>query len=98
MSKAVKPRRDPHLAHSQVTPEWDTPMYRLAVSQLDQTAERINLDPNIWQRLRTPQRAHVVTFPFRPLGGPEPALHNLLLSTLTKTGLIFSARFARGVI
>ena len=45
--------------------EWDTPMYRLAVGQLDQTAERMNLDPNIWQRLRTPQRALVVSFPFR---------------------------------
>jgi glutamate dehydrogenase (NAD(P)+) len=25
----------------------------------------MNLDPNIWERLRTPQRAHVVSFPFR---------------------------------
>ncbi|MCI0573008.1 MAG: Glu/Leu/Phe/Val dehydrogenase, partial [Myxococcaceae bacterium] len=45
--------------------EWDTPMYRLAVAQLDQTAQRMRLDPNIWQRLRTPQRALVVSFPFR---------------------------------
>jgi glutamate dehydrogenase (NAD(P)+) len=45
--------------------EWDTPMYRLAVAQLDQAAERMRLDPNIWQRLRTPQRAQVVSFPFR---------------------------------
>ncbi len=45
--------------------EWDTPMYRLAVDQLDQTAELMNLDPNIWERLRTPQRAYVVSFPFR---------------------------------
>ena len=45
--------------------EWDTPMYQLAVSQLDQTAEIMNLDANIWERLRTPQRAHVVSFPFR---------------------------------
>jgi glutamate dehydrogenase (NAD(P)+) len=40
-------------------------MYRLAVNQLDRTAERMHLDPNIWERLRTPQRAHVVSFPFR---------------------------------
>ncbi|UCE85100.1 MAG: glutamate dehydrogenase, partial [Deltaproteobacteria bacterium] len=40
-------------------------MYRLAVAQLDRTAERMALDKNIWQRLRTPQRAHVVSFPFR---------------------------------
>jgi len=45
--------------------EWDTPMYRLAVAQLDRTAERMGLQANIWQRLRTPQRAHVVSFPFR---------------------------------
>lgn len=45
--------------------EWDTPMYRLAVAQLDQTAARMQLDENIWERLRTPQRAMVVSFPFR---------------------------------
>ena len=45
--------------------EWNTPMYRLAVEQLDRTAERMGLDPNVWERLRTPQRAHVVSFPFR---------------------------------
>jgi glutamate dehydrogenase (NAD(P)+) len=45
--------------------EWDSPMHRLAVGQLDHTARIMNLDENIWQRLRTPQRAHVVSFPFR---------------------------------
>jgi len=45
--------------------EWDTPMYRLAVGQLDETAQRMGLDLNVWERLRTPQRAHVVSFPFR---------------------------------
>ena len=45
--------------------EWDSPMHRLAVGQLDQTARRMELDENIWERLRTPQRAHVVSFPFR---------------------------------
>jgi glutamate dehydrogenase (NAD(P)+) len=45
--------------------EWDTPMYRLAVAQLDGTAAQMDLDPNLWERLRTPQRAHVVSFPFR---------------------------------
>jgi glutamate dehydrogenase (NAD(P)+) len=44
--------------------EWDTPMYRLAVAQLDRAAEAMHLDENIWSRLRTPQRAHVVSFPF----------------------------------
>jgi glutamate dehydrogenase (NAD(P)+) len=45
--------------------EWDTPMYRLAVGQLDRTAAHMQLDENIWERLRTPQRALVVSFPFR---------------------------------
>jgi glutamate dehydrogenase (NAD(P)+) len=45
--------------------EWDTPMYQLAVAQLDRTAELMGLDGNVWERLRTPQRAHVVSFPFR---------------------------------
>ena len=45
--------------------EWDTPMYRLAVGQLDRTAEQMGLDVNIWERLRAPQRARVVSFPFR---------------------------------
>ncbi len=40
-------------------------MYRLAVAQLDQTAERMRLDRNVWERLRNPQRAYVVSFPFR---------------------------------
>ncbi|MEX2205184.1 MAG: Glu/Leu/Phe/Val dehydrogenase dimerization domain-containing protein, partial [Myxococcota bacterium] len=47
------------------TLEWDGPMYRLAVAQLDQTARAMGLDDNIWERLRTPQRALVVSFPFR---------------------------------
>jgi len=45
--------------------EWNTPMYQLAVAQLDKTAERMHLDENLWARLRTPQRAYVVSFPFR---------------------------------
>jgi glutamate dehydrogenase (NAD(P)+) len=40
-------------------------MYRLAAAQLDQTAHAMGLDENIWERLRTPQRALVVSFPFR---------------------------------
>jgi len=45
--------------------EWNTPMYRLALAQLDHTAERMQLQENIWCRLRSPQRAHIVSFPFR---------------------------------
>ena len=45
--------------------EWDTPMYRLAIAQLDSAASRMGLDENLWERLRHPQRSHVVSFPFR---------------------------------
>jgi glutamate dehydrogenase (NAD(P)+) len=55
----------PHSASELPIGEWDTPMYRLALAQLDQTAERMQLDWNVWERLRTPQRAHIVSFPFR---------------------------------
>jgi glutamate dehydrogenase (NAD(P)+) len=58
MTEADAPATTPRL-------EWDTPMYRLAVAQLDQTARRMALDENIWERLRTPQRSLVVSFPFR---------------------------------
>jgi glutamate dehydrogenase (NAD(P)+) len=40
-------------------------MYRQALAQLDRTAEIMRLDENVWERLRVPQRCHVVTFPFR---------------------------------
>ncbi|NNL84255.1 MAG: Glu/Leu/Phe/Val dehydrogenase, partial [Myxococcales bacterium] len=40
-------------------------MYRMAVAQLDNTAQHMGLDANVWERLRTPQRAQVVSFPFR---------------------------------
>src|SRR5678810_1089186 len=50
---------------SSPTYEWDSSMYRLAVAQLDAAALRMGLDENVWERLRHPQRAHVVSFPFR---------------------------------
>ncbi|MEH6577771.1 MAG: Glu/Leu/Phe/Val dehydrogenase dimerization domain-containing protein [Amphritea sp.] len=45
--------------------EWDSPMFRLAQQQFLKAAQIINLDDNIRQRLLFPQRAQVVTFPFR---------------------------------
>jgi glutamate dehydrogenase (NAD(P)+) len=40
-------------------------MYELAVGQLDTAAQLMGLQENIWHRLRTPQRAHMVSIPFR---------------------------------
>ncbi len=45
--------------------EWDSPMYREAVGQFDRVAEQMHLDDNVRERLQRPQRALVVTFPFR---------------------------------
>lgn len=45
--------------------EWESQMYREAVAQFDRVAEIMNLDSNVWQRLRYPQRSLVVTFPYR---------------------------------
>lgn len=45
--------------------EWDSPMYREAVAQFEHVATVMNLDDNIRERLRKPQRAMIVTFPYR---------------------------------
>ncbi len=64
MSAALK-AEEKELVDVESTLEWDTPMYRMAVAQLDRTAHHMGLDANVWERLRTPQRAQVVSFPFR---------------------------------
>lgn len=45
--------------------EWESPMYREAVGQFDRVARLMGLDDNVAERLRFPQKATVVTFPFR---------------------------------
>lgn len=45
--------------------EWDSPMYKEAVSQFQNVAEKMGLDDNIRERLTMPQRSLVVTFPYR---------------------------------
>jgi glutamate dehydrogenase (NAD(P)+) len=45
--------------------ELQSPLYDEAVAQFDRVADMINLDGNIHERLRSPQRSLVVTFPFR---------------------------------
>ena len=45
--------------------EWESQLYREAVKQFNLVAERMGLDDNIAERLRVPQRAIVVSFPFR---------------------------------
>ncbi len=45
--------------------EWDSPLYSEALQQFDRVADLMDLDPNIAERLRVPQRAMIVTIPFR---------------------------------
>lgn len=47
------------------TPGWASPMFDETVAQFDAVAELMDLDDNIRERLRHPQRSMVVTFPFR---------------------------------
>jgi glutamate dehydrogenase (NAD(P)+) len=45
--------------------ELDTHTFRLAVAQFDQAAETMQLDPNLRERLKLPQRSMVVSLPVR---------------------------------
>jgi glutamate dehydrogenase (NAD(P)+) len=45
--------------------EFDSTLYRMAVSQLDEVAKRVDLEPDIHERLRHPRRALVVSVPVR---------------------------------
>src|SRR5882672_8274791 len=45
---------------------WDSSdLYRNAVMQLDQAAQVMHLDQNIFERLKTPKRALIVSVPIR---------------------------------
>jgi glutamate dehydrogenase (NAD(P)+) len=52
-------------ASSEDLREFESPLYREALTQFDRVAELMGLDDNIAERLRAPQRAIVVSFPFR---------------------------------
>ncbi len=43
--------------------EFDSPLFRTTLHQLDTVAARLNLDPNFHERLRYPRRALVVSVP-----------------------------------
>jgi glutamate dehydrogenase (NAD(P)+) len=45
--------------------EFDTPTFRLAVAQFDQAAEAMDLDHNLRERLKLPQRSLIVSLPVR---------------------------------
>ncbi|MBI2525002.1 MAG: Glu/Leu/Phe/Val dehydrogenase [Candidatus Rokubacteria bacterium] len=45
--------------------EFDSELHRTALAQLDRVAARLDLDPDIHERLRVPRRALVVSVPIR---------------------------------
>jgi glutamate dehydrogenase (NAD(P)+) len=45
--------------------EWDSPLFRDVQQQFERIAKRISLDENVFHRLRVPDRALIVTVPFR---------------------------------
>ena len=45
--------------------EWDSPLFRDTQQQFEQIAKKISLDENVFHRLRVPDRALIVTVPFR---------------------------------
>lgn len=46
-------------------PEFHTPVYEMALKQFDGATDRLKLDPNVAQRLRSPKRALIVSVPIR---------------------------------
>lgn len=50
---------------STIPPEFDQPTFRLAVAQFDQAVTHLSLDPNLLDRLKSPQRALSVSIPVR---------------------------------
>ncbi len=45
--------------------EWDTPLYRTAVAQFDQATEASDIEDDVAERLRFPERAIIVSIPVR---------------------------------
>ena len=75
--------------------DFDSPLLRTALSQLDQTAERLQLAADIHERLRHPRRALVVSIPTRMDDGSTAVFtgyrvhHNNVLGP-TKGGLRYA--------
>jgi glutamate dehydrogenase (NAD(P)+) len=72
--------------------EFDSPLLRTALAQLDRVSTRLGLDPDVHERLRYPRRALVVSIPIRMDSGKTEVFigyrvhHNTVLGP-TKGGL-----------
>jgi glutamate dehydrogenase (NAD(P)+) len=75
--------------------DFDAPMLRTALAQLDRTAQRLQLEQDIHERLRHPRRALVVSVPIRKDDGTTAVFtgyrvhHNTVLGP-TKGGLRYA--------
>ena len=54
-----------HEADIHAPMEWDSPLYRTAVAQYDQAVPHADIDPDVAERLRYPERAFIVSCPVR---------------------------------
>jgi glutamate dehydrogenase/leucine dehydrogenase len=83
--------------------DFDSPMLRTALAQLDQVAGRLRLDQDIHERLRHPRRALVVSIPVRMDDGNTAVFtgyrihHNSVLGP-TKGGLRYDAEVTLGEV
>src|SRR5580700_2373031 len=58
---AKKSNGQQHMPHS----PFDSPTYRMAISQLEQCAEFVDIDPGVLVRLGEPKRSMIVSVPIR---------------------------------
>ena len=83
--------------------DFDSPMLRTSLAQLDQVAARLGLDPDIHERLRHPKRALVVSIPVRMDDGKTAVFigyrvhHNSVLGP-TKGGLRYDPEVSLGEV
>src|SRR5918996_2348619 len=83
--------------------DFDSPMLRTALAQLDQVAGRLRLEQDLHERLRHPRRALVVSIPVRMDDGKTAVFigyrvhHNSVLGP-TKGGLRYHADVSLGEV
>ena len=85
------------------TPEFDSELLRTTLSQLDNVAGRLTLDPNIHERLRYPRRALVVSVPVLMDSGRTEVfigyrVHHSTALGPTKGGLRYDANVNLGEV
>jgi len=84
-------------------PEFDSTLYHTAVAQLDDVAKKVDLEPDLHERLRHPRRALVVSVPVRMDDGRTEVFcgyrvhHNTVLGP-TKGGLRYAPDVSLGEV